>query len=99
MAEVLLFHHIQGLTDGVTAFADDLRAGGHTVHIPDLFDGQTFASIEEGFATPSPRTTAHRRASPPRWRGCRATWCTPASPTASRALQRLARSGPVPRGW
>ena len=50
MAEVLLFHHVQGLTDGVQAFADDLRAGGHTVHAPDLFDGQTFGSIEDGFA-------------------------------------------------
>ena len=50
MTEVLLFHHVQGLTDGVTAFADDLRAGGHTVHTPDLFDGQTFDSIEAGFA-------------------------------------------------
>jgi dienelactone hydrolase len=49
MAEVLLFHHVQGLTDGVTAFADDLRAGGHTVHTPDLFDGHTFDSIEAGF--------------------------------------------------
>jgi dienelactone hydrolase len=50
MAEVLLIHHIQGLTDGVLAFADDLRAGGHTVHVPDLYDGHTFATIEEGFA-------------------------------------------------
>ena len=50
MAEVLLYHHIQGLTDGVKAFADDLREAGHTVHTPDLFDGRTFASIEEGFA-------------------------------------------------
>ncbi len=41
---------MQGLTEGVTAFADDLRAGGHTVHTPDLFDGQTFGSIEDGFA-------------------------------------------------
>ena len=49
MAEVLLFHHVQGLTDGVVAFADELRAAGHTVHTPDLFDGRTFASIEEGF--------------------------------------------------
>lgn len=49
MAEVLLYHHIQGLTDGVQAFADDLRRAGHTVHTPDLFDGRTFASIEEGF--------------------------------------------------
>ncbi|GAA4701580.1 dienelactone hydrolase family protein [Nocardioides conyzicola] len=49
MAEVLLYHHIQGLTDGVRAFADDLRRAGHTVHAPDLFDGHTFDSIEEGF--------------------------------------------------
>lgn len=49
MSEVVLFHHVQGLTDGVRAFADDLRAGGHTVHTPDLFDGHTFGSIEEGF--------------------------------------------------
>ena len=49
MAEVLLYHHIQGLTDGVRAFADDLRRAGHTVHTPDLFDGRTFGSIEEGF--------------------------------------------------
>ena len=49
MAQVLLFHHVQGLTSGVAAFADDLRAGGHTVHAPDLFDGQTFGSIEDGF--------------------------------------------------
>ena len=48
MAEVLLYHHIQGLTDGVQAFADDLRRAGHTVHTPDLFEGRTFASIEEG---------------------------------------------------
>lgn len=49
MADVLLFHHIQGLTDGVQALADDLRSGGHTVHTPDLFEGRTYASIEEGF--------------------------------------------------
>ncbi|MFF2494752.1 dienelactone hydrolase family protein [Agromyces sp. NPDC058064] len=50
MAEVLLYHHIQGLTEGVRAFADELRQDGHTVHTPDLFDGRTFDSIEEGFA-------------------------------------------------
>src|SRR3954452_12787478 len=49
MAEVLLYHHIQGLTDGVRAFADDLRQAGHTVHTPDLFDARTFGSLEEGF--------------------------------------------------
>ena len=50
MAEVLLFHHAQGLTPGVRALADDLRAAGHTVHTPDLFDGRTFGSIDEGMA-------------------------------------------------
>ena len=50
MAEVLLFHHALGLTDGVRAFGDDLRAAGHTVHTPDLFDGRTFDSIERGMA-------------------------------------------------
>ncbi|HLO36058.1 MAG TPA: dienelactone hydrolase family protein [Candidatus Deferrimicrobium sp.] len=48
MAEVLLFHHAQGLTPGVRAFADELRAAGHTVRTPDLFDGRTFESIDEG---------------------------------------------------
>jgi dienelactone hydrolase len=48
MAEVVLFHHALGLTPGVVTFADELRRGGHTVHTPDLFEGRTFASIEEG---------------------------------------------------
>ena len=48
MAEVVLFHHAQGLTPGVIAFADQLRAAGHTVHTPDLFDGHTFATLQEG---------------------------------------------------
>ena len=50
MAEVLLFHHAQGLTPGIHAFADELRAAGHKVHTPDLFDGRTFGSIDEGMA-------------------------------------------------
>jgi dienelactone hydrolase len=48
MAEVLLFHHAQGQTEGFGAFADELRQAGHTVDTPDLFDGRTFASIDEG---------------------------------------------------
>jgi len=48
MAEVVLFHHSQGLTPGLISFADELRGAGHTVHTPDLFDGRTFDSIEEG---------------------------------------------------
>jgi len=50
MAEVVLFHHAQGLTDGVRAFADGLRAAGHTVHTPDLFDGVRPASVDDGLA-------------------------------------------------
>jgi dienelactone hydrolase len=48
MAEVLLFHHAQGLTTGVLAFADDLRGAGHTVHTPDLYDARTFETLDEG---------------------------------------------------
>ena len=50
MAEVLLFHHAQGQTPGFHAFADELRQAGHTVHTPDLLDGRTFGSIDEGLA-------------------------------------------------
>jgi len=48
MAEVVLFHHAQGLTPGMAAIADELRGAGHTVHTPDLFEGRTFGSLEEG---------------------------------------------------
>jgi dienelactone hydrolase len=48
MAEVLLFHHAQGQTDGFLAFAEELRGAGHVVHTPDLYHGQTFSSLDEG---------------------------------------------------
>jgi dienelactone hydrolase len=50
MAEVLLLHHAQGQTPGFIAFGDQLRAAGHTVHTPDLYDGKTFAGLDEGVA-------------------------------------------------
>lgn len=50
MVHVLLFHHAQGRTDGVLAFADELRAAGHEVTVPDLFDGRTFPTVESGVA-------------------------------------------------
>jgi dienelactone hydrolase len=50
MAEVVLFHHAQGLTAGCIAFADELRAAGHVVHTPDLYDGNTFALLPDGMA-------------------------------------------------
>jgi len=48
MTEVLVFHHGHGLTVGVRQFAEQLRRAGHTVHVPDLFEGQIFDSLEEG---------------------------------------------------
>lgn len=48
MAEVVLFHHAQGLTSGVLSFADQLGAAGHLVHTPDLYEGQTFDTLEAG---------------------------------------------------
>ena len=48
MSEILLYHHVQGLTEGVQSFADGLRQAGHTVHTPDLFDGRTFETLEDG---------------------------------------------------
>jgi dienelactone hydrolase len=48
MAEILLFHHAQGQTQGFLAFADELRAAGHDVHAPDLYDGKTFTDLNEG---------------------------------------------------
>jgi dienelactone hydrolase len=48
VADVLLFHHAQGLTPGVLSFADELRAAGHVVHAPDLYDGKTFPNLTEG---------------------------------------------------
>jgi dienelactone hydrolase len=48
MADVVLFHHALGLTQGIVAFADDLRRAGHTVHTPDLFEGRTFPTLDDG---------------------------------------------------
>ena len=48
VAELLLFHHAHGLTAGCRSFADELRAAGHVVHTPDLYDGNTFTELTEG---------------------------------------------------
>jgi dienelactone hydrolase len=50
MAEVLLFHHAQGLTSGIRSLADELRTAGHVVHTPDLYEGATFTDLDEGVA-------------------------------------------------
>ena len=97
MAEVLLYHHIQGLTDGVQAFADDLRQAGHTVHTPDLFDGRTFGSIEEGFGFAREAGLDAIQEKGFRRSRCRTGSSTPASPSASLA-QRLAQTRAGARG-
>jgi dienelactone hydrolase len=50
MAEIVLFHHAHGLTSGVRDFADGLRRAGHTVHVPDLYEGRVFDNLEDGVA-------------------------------------------------
>jgi len=50
MAEVVLFHHGHGVTQGVRDFAERLSAAGHVVHVPDLYDGRVFDELEEGLA-------------------------------------------------
>lgn len=48
MADIMLFHHAQGLTDGVRAFAARLEAHGHCVFLPDLYDGANYNTLDEG---------------------------------------------------
>jgi dienelactone hydrolase len=50
MTSVVLFHHAQGLTDGVRWFGDQLRAAGHDVTQPDLYEGVTFDDLDVGVA-------------------------------------------------
>jgi dienelactone hydrolase len=48
MASIVLFHSALGLTTGVKKFAETLTRDGHAVLTPDLFDGETFRTVEEG---------------------------------------------------
>lgn len=50
MTEVVLFHHVCGLTPGVLALAEGWRRAGHVVHTPDLYGGIVFDSLEAGAA-------------------------------------------------
>lgn len=48
MIDVIVYHHALGVTAGVQAFADRLIAAGHRVMVPDLYEGETFATVDEG---------------------------------------------------
>ena len=50
MTDVILFHHAQGLTEGVRRFAEELRGAGHRVVVPDLYEGRTFPTVDAGVA-------------------------------------------------
>lgn len=50
IAEIILFHHAQGLTEGLRRMADRLRASGHVVHTPDMYSGVVFDRLDEGLA-------------------------------------------------
>jgi dienelactone hydrolase len=50
VTDIVLFHHAQGLTAGIQAFAYQLAAAGHTVTVPDLYEGATFETLEAGVA-------------------------------------------------
>ena len=96
MAEVVLFHHVQGLTDGVRAFAEELSSGGHTVHTPDLFDGTRLATIDEGLAhTGASGTRCSASAPTGQWPTCPRAWCMPVSPTVPARRSGSPRPGPA----
>jgi dienelactone hydrolase len=50
MTTIILYHHALGQTQGFLGFAEQLRAEGHTVHTPDLFEGKTFDEVDDGVA-------------------------------------------------
>lgn len=50
MSTIVLFHSALGLRPAVHRFAETLRAAGHEVHTPDLFDGEVFDDLEAGVA-------------------------------------------------
>jgi dienelactone hydrolase len=46
--KIALFHSGLGLRPGIHTFADRLRAAGHEVHVPDLYDGEVFSDLADG---------------------------------------------------
>jgi dienelactone hydrolase len=50
MTHIVIFHSALGLRPGVHGFADHLRAAGHTVHLPDFYDGNVYDDLDAGIA-------------------------------------------------
>ncbi|WP_103351723.1 dienelactone hydrolase family protein [Amycolatopsis sp. CA-128772] len=50
MTDVVVFHSVLGLRPVELGFAERLRAAGHHVTTPDLYDGRTASTLEAGFA-------------------------------------------------
>lgn len=50
MTTVALFHSALGLRPAIGTFAEHLRARGHAVHTPDLYDGEVFEDLDAGIA-------------------------------------------------
>ena len=49
--EIILFHSVLGVRRGVTDAAERLRAAGHAVHVPNLYeDGVVFDDYDKGIA-------------------------------------------------
>lgn len=48
MADIVLVHSALGLRPAVTEAAERLRAAGHRVEVPDLFEGRISQTVEEG---------------------------------------------------
>ncbi|GAB3659368.1 dienelactone hydrolase family protein [Streptomyces sparsus] len=48
MATVVLFHSAYGPRPALETAAERLRAAGHEVHTPDLYEGQTAETVEDG---------------------------------------------------
>ncbi|WP_184348280.1 dienelactone hydrolase family protein [Streptomyces olivoverticillatus] len=47
---IVLFHSAYGPRPAVHAAAERLREAGYEVHVPDLYDGRTAETVEEGMA-------------------------------------------------
>ncbi|MEV5713536.1 dienelactone hydrolase family protein [Amycolatopsis mediterranei] len=50
MSDIVVFHSVLGLRPVELGFADRLRAAGHRVTTPDLYDGRAVSTLDAGLA-------------------------------------------------